>query len=315
MDKKIIIGIAVAAAVAVIVPLAIMADTQNNVPPEIAGDQKIKVVASFFPLYDFARQVGRDRAEVTSMVPAGVEPHDWEPTIRQISDAQSADLFIFNGAGFESWAQDIEAKFVVDTSSGLELLEVGEGEEEHEGEEEEHGAFDPHIWLDPVLAKQQVDKIRAGFVEVDPENAQYYNDNAARFAAELDALDASIRSELSNCEKQDFIAFHNAFSYFANRYGLTQHSVHGGLPEGEVAPQRLQAVVDLANELKIDTIYSEELVDPRLAEVIASEIPDGKVLVLSPIEGLEEEEQQAGLGYIDKMEQNLVNLKAGLKCR
>ncbi|HXG06358.1 MAG TPA: zinc ABC transporter substrate-binding protein [Nitrososphaera sp.] len=317
MDKKIIIGIAAAAAVATIVPLAIMADTQNNVSPEVAGDQKIKVVVSFFPLYDFARQVGGDRAEVTYMVPAGVEPHDWEPTIRQILDAQSADLFIFNGAGLERWAQDIEARFIVDTSSGLELLDGGEEEEEHEGEEkgEEHGAFDPHIWLDPVLAKQQVAKIRDGFVEVDPENAQYYNDNAARLMAELDGLDASIRAGLSDCEKQDFIAFHNAFSYFAKRYGLTQHTVHMGLPEGDVPPQRLQQVVDLANELNLDTIYSEELVDPRLAQIIASEIPNGKVLVLSPIEGLEEEELQAGLGYIDKMEQNLVNLKAGLKCR
>ncbi|HEX7032798.1 MAG TPA: zinc ABC transporter substrate-binding protein [Nitrososphaera sp.] len=309
MDKKIIFAIAVAAAVAVVLPLSLMTDTQNNIPPEVAGDQKIKVVASFFPLYDFARRVGGDRAEVTSMVPAGVEPHNWEPTIRQISDAQSADLFIFNGAGFETWARDIEAKFVVDTSSGLELLGAG-GEEGGD-----RRAIDSHIWLDPVLAKQQVNKILDGFVKADPENAQYYNDNAARFIAELDELDTLIRSELSDCEKQDFIAFHNAFSYFANRYGLTQHTVHVGLPEGEIAPQRLQQVVDLAKELKLDTIYSEELVDPRLAEVIASEIPDGKVLVLSPIEGLEGEELQAGLGYIDKMEQNLVNLKAGLKCR
>ncbi len=298
------IGIAAGAAIVIVLSLTIMGGAQNDiVTPEVAGDQKIRVVASFFPLYDFARHVGGDRAEVTSMVPAGVEPHDWEPTIRQISDARSADLFIFNGAGFESWAHNIDAKFMVDASSGLELLGGT------------RGTFDSHIWLDPMLAKQQVDRIRAGFVEADPENAQYYNDNAARFAAELDALDASIRSELSECEKQDFIAFHNAFSYFANRYGLTQHAVHGGLPEGEIAPQRLQEVVDLANELKIDTIYSEELVDPRLAEIIASEIPGGKVLVLSPIEGLEEEELQAGLGYIDKMEQNLVNLKAGLKCR
>ncbi|MEP0824456.1 MAG: zinc ABC transporter substrate-binding protein [Nitrososphaera sp.] len=305
MDDKIIIGIAAAAAVAVVIPFTIMTDdTPNDVTPEVAGDQKIRVVASFFPLYDFARQVGGDRADVTSMVPAGVEPHDWEPTIRQISDAQSADLFIFNGVGFESWARDIGAKAAVDASSGLDLLEG-----------ERRGAFDSHIWLDPVLAKQQVEKIRDGFVKVDPENAQYYNDNAARFTAELDALDASIRSELSECEKQDFIAFHNAFSYFANRYGLTQHAVHGGLPEGEIAPQRLQEVVNLANELKLDTIYAEELVDPRLAEIIASEIPGGKVLVLSPIEGLDDEELRAGLGYIDKMEQNLVNLKAGLKCR
>ena len=324
MDKKIIIGIAVAAAIAVIVPLAVIASTQSSTPAETADDSKVKVVASFFPLYDFARQVGGDRAEVASMIPAGVEPHDWEPTIRQIQEANSADMVVYNGAGFETWIERLEANFTVNTSEGIELVEIREeGHDEHEEEEEheegedehDHGGIDPHIWLDPILAKQQVENIRAGLVQIDPENAQYYNDNAARLAAELDMLDASIRSELSDCEHQDFIAFHNAFSYFADRYGLTQHSVHGGLPEGEVPPQRLQEIVDLANELKIDTIYSEELVDPRLAEVIADEIPNGQVLVLSPIEGLEEEEEQAGLGYIAKMEQNLANLKAGLKCR
>jgi zinc transport system substrate-binding protein len=326
LDNKIAIGIAVvAAAVAVIVPLAVIASTQNNAAPAgedaAAGNQKvIKVITSFFPLYDFARNVGGDRVEVTSMIPAGAEPHDWEPTIRQVADASSADIFVYNGASFESWAQNIEAKFVVNTSEGLELLEATD-EEEHEGEveeeeeEEKHSDMDPHIWLDPIYAKHQVGLIRDGLVEIDPDSAQYYNDNADRFMAELDRLDASIRSELSGCKKKDFIAFHSAFSYFANRYGLNQHSVHRGLPEGEVPPQRLQEIVDLAKELKIDTIYSEELVDPRLAEAIAEEIPGGRVLVLSPIEGLEEEEQAAGLGYIDKMEQNLDNLKAGLDCR
>jgi zinc transport system substrate-binding protein len=312
LDNKIAIGIAVvAAAVAVIVPLTVIASTQNDAAPAgedaAAGNQKvIKVIASFFPLYDFVRNVGGDRVEVTSMIPAGAEPHDWEPTIRQVADASSADIFVYNGASLESWAQNIETKFVVNTSEGLELLEATD--------EEEHSYIDPHIWLDPIYAKYQVGLIRDGLVKIDPDNAQYYNDNADRFMAELDKLDASIRSELPGCEKKDFIAFHSAFSYFANRYGLNQHSVYRGLPEGEVPPQRLQEIVDLAKELKIDTIYSEELVDPRLAEAIAEEIPGGRVLVLSPIEGLEEQEQAAGLGYIDKMEQNLDNLKAGLDC-
>lgn len=323
MDNKTAIGIAVvAAAVAVIVPLAVIAVTQNNAAPAgedaAAGNQKvIKVIASFFPLYDFARNVGGDRVEVTSMIPVGVEPHDWEPTIRQVTDASSADIFVYNGASFESWAQNIETKFVVNTSEGLKLLEATDKEEHggEVGEEEKHSDMDPHIWLDPIYAKHQVGLIRDGLAKIDPDNAQYYNDNADRFMAKLDKLDASIRSELSGCEKKDFITFHSAFSYFANRYGLNQHSVYRGLPEGEVPPQRLQEIVDLAKELKIDTIYSEELVDPRLAEAIAEEIPGGRVLMLSPIEGLEKEEQAAGLGYIDKMEQNLDNLKAGLDCR
>lgn len=331
VSSKVLIG---AGAAAVIVAIAIaavfamggpVANDNNDDSPAAGGQQqppaKARVVASFFPLYDFTRQVAGDRADVSVMVPVGVEPHDWEPTVRQVEEARSADMLVYNGAGFETWVENIGGKFVVNTSEGIELLsaeeeEHEEGEEEgEEGDEHGHGAFDPHIWLDPVLARQQVENIRAGLVKVDPENADYYNANAARFSQELAELDAFIESELASCEKTDFIAFHEAFSYFANRYGLTQHAVHESLtPEGEILPQRLEEVVNLANDLGITVIYSEDLVDPRLAQVIADEIPGGRVLTLSPLEGIEREEQAAGVGYIEKMRENVANLKVGLEC-
>jgi zinc transport system substrate-binding protein len=315
LDKRIVLGIAVAATIAVIVPLAVIASTQSSTPAETADDSKVKVVASFFPLYDFARQVGGDRADVSVMVPAGIEPHDWEPTPRNIADAENADLIVYNGAGFESWVSRIDAKAAVDTSTGIQLMKGAEHEEEEGGEEEhEESGLDPHIWLDPVLAKKQVEAIRDGLVQVDPANADYYRQNAEKYLGELDSLDAMIRAELSNCEKNDFIAFHNAFSYFANRYGLTQHSVQGLSPEGDVLPQRITEIKELATGLGIEVIYAEELVDPRLATVIADEIPNGRILVLSPIEGLEQEELDQGLGYLDKMKDNLENLKVGLQC-
>jgi zinc transport system substrate-binding protein len=149
----------------------------------------------------------------------------------------------------------------------------------------------------------------------DPANADYYNQNADRFSAELDSLDAFIRSELADCDKSDFIAFHDAFIYFSERYGLRQHSIHGVSPEGEILPQTIQQIIELANGLDINVIYSEDLVDSRLADTIANEIPNGKVLVLSPIEGVDKEEQAAGIGYMDKMKQNIASLKEGLQCR
>lgn len=316
MDKKIIVGIA-AAAVAVAIAVGVIAISTQPQPLASGDTEKVKVIASFFPLYDFASNVGGDKADVSVMVPAGIEPHDWEPTPRNIADAENADLIIYNGAGFEGWVAQLNAKNAVDTSRGIELTE-GEHEEEGEAKEEGHeeSALDPHIWLDPVLAKKQVESIRNGLIQVDSANADYYRQNAQQYIAELDSLDAFIRSELSNCEKTDFIAFHNAFSYFAKRYGLTQHSVHEGLsPEGEVLPQRISEIKQLATSLGINIIYSEDLVDPRLANVIASEIPNGQVLVLSPIEGLDREEQEKGFGYIEKMRQNVENLKVGLKCQ
>lgn len=307
---KVILGIAALVAVAVAI---IAMSGQSQQTPATSAEDKIIVAASFFPLYDFARNVGGDRAQVYMMVPAGIEPHDWEPSPRSIGEAQSADLIVYNGAGFENWIGELDASKAVDTSSGIELLS-GFDQEESEGAGP-GVSFDPHIWLDPVLAIRQVEAVRDGFVRVDPAGAVIYEQNADRYITELRALDSLIRSELGECAKTDFIAFHDAFGYFAKRYGLTQHSVQGPSPEGEVLPQRISEIKDLASRLDIDVIYSEELVDPRLASVIAEELPNGRVLVLSPIEGLEEEELKQGLGYIDKMKQNLENLKVGLDCQ
>ena len=217
----------------------------------------------------------------------------------------------------------MEAKFIVNTSEGIEFNyeeenEVGTaGEHWREGDNTGEGGsrVNPHIWLDPMLAKHQIDEIRDAMARSDPANADYYNQNADRFIAELDSLDAFIRSELASCDKLDFIAFHDAFIYFSERYGLRQHSIQGVSPEGEILPQTIQRIIELANGLDINVIYSEDLIDSRLADTIANEIPDGKVLVLSPIEGVSEEEQAAGIGYLDKMKQNIENLKEGLECR
>ncbi len=304
MKTKIIVATAVAA-IAVAAAVGVFAMSGQNQPtPSSTETERVKVIASFFPVYDFARHVGGEKAEVSVMVPAGIEPHDWDPTPRDIANAENADLIVYNGAGFENWVADLSVRTKVDTSKGIQVM-AGESEEEE---------LDPHIWLDPMNAKKQVEAIRDGLVEVDPKNADHYMRNAEQYEKELDSLDSLIKSELSGCEKKDFIAFHNAFSYFAKRYGLVQHSIEGITPEGEVLPQRIQEIKELAIELGIQVIYSEELVDPRLANVIADEIPNGRVLVLSPIEGLEEEEIQQDLGYLDKMKENLENLKVGLDC-
>jgi zinc transport system substrate-binding protein len=307
-------------AIAILIPLAMIATAQTGRPAQQGREEqeKITVIASFYPLYEFASRVVGDMAEVSSLVPAGIEPHDWEPTAEDISRGRSADVLVINGVGFEKWADDMKAKVIVNTSEGIEF----DYKEEEEVGNNEHGQGDavsaigvnPHIWLDPMLAKHQIDKIRNVMVRSDPANADYYNQNAGRFSAELDSLDAFIRSELADCDKSDFIAFHDAFTYFSERYGLRQHSIYGVSPEGEILPQTIQQIIELANELDINVIYSEDLVDSRLADTIANEIPNGKVLVLSPIEGIDKEEQSAGIGYIAKMKQNIANLKEGLEC-
>ena len=282
--------------------------TEPSLISSNTNQSRIKVVASFYPVYEFVKEIGGNKVDVTSLIPIGVEPHDFEPTIQQIQNAETADLVVYNGAGLEKWIDKINAKFKVEASQGLNLL--------MSNDTGNSGTYDLHVWLDPILAEMEVENIRDALVKIDPANTQYYKANADRFIGKLNDLDYRIKTELATCNKKDFIAFHNAFTYFANRYGLNQHSIHQGLtPEGEVLPQRLQEVIELARDLGLHTVYSEDLVDPRSSEVIAQEIPNGKVLILSPIEGINSEEQRAGIGYLNKMNENVENLKIGLECQ
>ena len=295
-----------------LIPLAQASVGQDKI--EIISDQvstqdgsnftePLNIVASFYPIFEFVKQVGGDKVTITSLIPVGVEPHDFEPTIQQIQNGESADIVFFNGLGFESsWISRINNDNIVDTSSGVNITMTG-------------NTVDPHIWLEPILVKNQVKNIEEALIKLDPANKEYYEKSANNFSRELDSLDSFIRSILQTCDKKDFITFHDAFSYFANRYGLKQHSVQGASPEGVVLPQKMQEMIILAKDLGINIIYSEELVDPRFAEVIAQELPNGRVLTLSPIEGIESEEQAAGIGYLDKMRENIDNLKIGLQCQ
>jgi zinc transport system substrate-binding protein len=262
---------------------------------------KLQAISSFYPLYEFAQQVGRDKVNVQLLVPEGVEPHDWEPTIQDVQQIQKSNLIIINGFGFENWVESLEEMnyqgVVVDTSNGITKNEVLEESHEHES--------DPHIWLNPVLAKTQVQNIADGFSKSDPQNQQFYQKNAQMYIAELDKLNSKIRNDLSNCNR-DFIAFHDAFSYFANEYDLHQHTIiSSNDPHAEPTAKTLENVINTARELKIKIIFTEDTIDPRVSNVIANEI-GGKILVLSPLE-------ISGDGnYISRMTENLDNLKEAL---
>src|SRR5918993_2730358 len=282
--------------------------------------EKIKVVTSFYPIYKIAKEIGGDNIIVTSVIPFGSQPHDWEITPQKVSEIKEADMIIYNGIGFDAWLGDdgqFYDSFLVDVSKGLQLIKINQELEKvrHDNHKEHESNYDPHIWLDPILVKNISKTISNALVKLDPNNTYSYLQNTENFNQQLDTLDSQIQKSLANCELKDFLTFHESFHYFANRYGLTQHAVHGSSPEGEILPQQIIKAISLAKDLGIDTIYSEELKDPRLSQTLASEIPNGKVLLLSPIEGIKPEEQKKDIDFIDKMKMNLENLKQGLKCK
>ena len=170
------------------------------------------------------------------------------------------------------------------------------------------------MWLDPILVKQQVNNIRDGLSLADPDNESYYFQNAAEYNAKLDSLDAQIRDGLADCRHDTIVPFHNAFAYFGERYGLKVVPLGGLSPDAEASAADIAEFIDFVRDNDIKVIFSEDLIDPRLAETIASEA-GVDTLVLSPIEALTPEEASAGVSFLDKMEKNLLSLRIALECQ
>ena len=299
-------------AITLIIPLSTIAMWNSTRFQEFTEtsveNQKIVALASFYPLYEFTKEVGKDKVDVSLLVPPGIEPHDWEPSIQDLQRIQQADIIIINGIGFENWFEDIERLnselTIIDSSNGINIIKEVNSDQ-HKDSHLDASLADPHIWLNPSLAKIQVKNIAESLIELDPDNSLYYHDNSENYIKKLDVLDSKIRNELSNCSK-DFVAFHNAFIYFAKEYGLNQYTIVSNEPHGEPTSKTLEKIINLAKEMKIQVIFTEEGVDKRTSEVIAKEL-GGKALTLSPLEISE-----TNTSYIEKMEANLVNLKEAL---
>jgi zinc transport system substrate-binding protein len=290
-----------------------------------AADRKLRVVATLFPLYDFAGNVGGDRAEVTLLLPPGVEAHSYEPKPGDVVRATTADVFIFTGKFMEPWAEGFlkgvnqPGLVVIDASRGIALVDV-KGEDHELGKNDAghghgHSTVDPHIWLDFANARKMVDTIAEGFAAKDPPNRELYLKNAALYNAKLVDLDREYRETLAACQKKVIIhGGHFAFGYLARRYGLTYEAAYGGSPDAEPTARRL---VEMKNKLKqygVDYVYYEELITPRVADVLARET-GAKLLKLHGVHNISKEDMNQGVTYLQLMAQNLTNLKTGLQCQ
>ncbi len=196
---------------------------------------------------------------------------------------------------------------------GLDAIrDLMEAEEGHD-HDHDHGAFDPHVWLDPVLAKQQVLNIRDALAQADPDNAETYQDNAAAYAAQLDELHSEYAAALDNCQRDTIVTFHVAFAYLVERYDFTSVSLTGISAEGDVSTADIIELVEYVKDNDVTHILAEEIRDKRNIEVIA-EATGTEVLVLSPIEGISTDEFESGVTYLEKMRTNLAVLETALGC-
>lgn len=284
---------------------------------------KIKISATLFPQYDFARQIAGDKAEITLILPSGMDSHSYEPTPSDIININKSDLFIYTGEYLESWANDIvgdidtDKTHVLDVSSGIQLVkeedEHHHDDEDEHHEEEHHHEYDPHIWTSPVIAMQMADNIAEALCETDSVNSDYYKQNAENYKKQLQELDSEFREIVAD-GKRNTIYFGGKFAlyYFTQEYGLDYVSAFDSC-SGETEPSAkvMSEMISSIKENNIPVIYYEEIAEPTVANMIADET-GAKPLLFHSCHNVTPEDFKNGTTYIDLMKQNAVNLREGL---
>jgi zinc transport system substrate-binding protein len=269
----------------------------------------LSIVAAFYPVQEAAQRVGGNLVDVTNLTPPGVEPHDLELSPDQVESIATANVVLYLGGGFQPALEDA----LGDAEGGTVDLLAGLPTVEPPGGSEQGLTVDPHVWLDPVLYARMVDEVRVALAKAAPDDASTFRTNADAFSKEIGRLADDYRTGLASCERTLIVTNHAAFGYLAAEYGLTQEAITGLAPDAEPSAQRLSDLKDLVSQQGVTTIFTEDLVSPKVAETLAEEA-GVQTAVLHTLEGLTDEELAAGDDYGSQMRENLSTLRSALGC-
>jgi len=279
------------------------------------SDGKMRVITTLFPQYDMAKIIAGDKAEVTMLLPWGIESHTYDPSVKDMTEVANADIFIYTGSSMEPWAATLlenaqnKQTTVVDLSENITLL-GGTDEDEHD-----HGHdYDPHIWTSPKNAIIMVDDILSALCSADQANSEYYIKNAQDLKNKISALDAEL-AELSQKHKGRTLYFGGrfAFLYMFTDYGFEFMSPYHGC--SDEAEPGIKTVTEVCNAIKNDGakyIFTEEMSESKVAKGIADET-DTKLLVLHSCHNLSKNEAEKGESYVSVMTNNIKNLRLALE--
>ncbi|MDY2789001.1 MAG: zinc ABC transporter substrate-binding protein [Atopobium sp.] len=294
-------------AVLIVMPLSACNKNNSNAPtPAASSDAKKTVYTTFFPVYDLTKRIVGDKMDVKMIIKGNQEPHDFELQAADMASITKADLIVYNGAGMESFINDLKTsaknddKFL-DLSQGLTLLQ------NKDAVTGDHSSVNPHTWLSIKNALVELDTLYKKVVAIDPQNADYYKQNFEKATAQFKELDKKFEETLSKVSQSEkyFVVSHAAFNYLAHDYGLKQVAVTGISPEDEPSAAQLATIADFVKQHKISTIFFEGKATPKVAETLAKNTGT-KTATLYTMESLTEEEQQ--MGYLKLMEHNLNEL-------
>ncbi len=282
--------------------------SNNDNKADNNGESKIKVSVTFDAMKEFVSAVGKDKVEISTIIPAGTEPHDFEPKAQDLAGLSTASVFVYSGLGMEAWTEEAikaadNAKLIaVEASKGADAIKNTDPEEI-----EEHGQYDPHIWLSLKGAELQVKNIKDALVNADPSNKDYYEKNCNDFISQLEKLYNEYNGKFQSANKKSFVTGHAAFGYLCRDFGLEQNSVEDTFAEGEPSAQQLTELVEYCRENKVTTIFAEEMASPDVSKTLANEV-GAKVETIHTIESSEDD-----MTYLERMTDNLSKIYDSLK--
>lgn len=261
---------------------------------------KPQVYCSFYGIYDFVSEIGGDRIDVYNMVPTGTEPHDWEPSTKDMADLIKADVIFYNGLGMEGWIDKVKSSVGED----VKFVELSEGIADE-------NTNDPHIWLDPNNAEKMCISILDELCELDSVNSNVYEQNSSNLISEIQKVDNEYKTALTGISNNKIVVAHEAYSYLCKAYGLEQIAIEGISADSEPSPSKMKELINTLIHKNIKYVFFEELVSSKVAETLAAET-GAELLELNPIEGLTDEEIANGDNYVSVMRKNLANIKIAL---
>lgn len=321
--KKYIVAIISFIILIIIMTIIVMCFKTESV---VKNEEKLQIVATLFPQYDFAKQIVKNKADVKLLLNSGVETHNYEPTGKDmITILSGSDMFLYTGTNLEPWTEKIVQNLestnckIVNVSDGIELITIEEFEERHinseiliEEHEEEHKhqeIYDGHIWQNPKNAVKMLDNVLKALCEIDPDNAEYYTKNAEEYRNQILELDGELRNIVNQSERKEIaVGGEFAYAYLVEEYGINFVSVYTNCGEGEdPSIAKVKSVIDYINKYNIPVVYYEELSEGTVAKMIAEET-EAEPLVLYSIHNGDTKKDT----YVSLMSKNLENLKKGL---
>ena len=262
------------------------------------GDSSNTIYTSFYPVYEFTSRIVGDKFNVVNITPAGVEPHDFEISAKQLANLYDSKALFINGLGLEHWYNSLNSKITSKTYEVSKDIPT----------RKQNNIVDPHIWLNPLYAIKEMTNITSYMSEIDPDNKAYYEANLLKATNEFTTLDEYLLNEVATFTNKNILVNHAAFGYMCDRYGLNQIYVSGLEPEEEPSPQVIAEIIKKVDEYQINTIFTEELASSEVSEAIARQC-NIKTDTLNPLEGLKKEQLENGDNYIAVMKDNFKRLK------